>query len=171
MTPQLQKESFSFAYVYAVASAAGFAIHNPHPDRNCVDLKIQADDEDFGVTSVCVELQVKCTEKGPKGDAPTFPYRLETPHYNTLRVRGLSPRLLIVVAVPPAVDEWVSQSEANLILYKGGYFVDLSGRKAVPNKSNVTIDVPRENLFTVEAVRTWMKESARRVSAALGVAQ
>jgi hypothetical protein len=171
MTPELQKESFSFAYVYAVASAAGFAIHNPRPDRNCVDLKIQADDEDFGITSVCVELQVKCTEKGPKDNAPTFPYRLETPHYNMLRNRGLSPRLLIVVTVPPAVDEWVSQSEENLILYRGGYFLDLAGSEAVPNKSKVTVNVPRENLFTVEAVRNWMRESARRVSAALGAPQ
>jgi hypothetical protein len=42
MDENQQKEQFSYAYVRAVASVAGYGVHRPEPDDDSVDLVVSA---------------------------------------------------------------------------------------------------------------------------------
>jgi len=85
-------------------------------------------------------------------------YPLKIKNYDELRNNyQYPPLILVVVLVSDNVDDWLHQSEEELCLRRCGYWLSLRGAPATQNKGNVTVYLPRENLFTVNALKTLMQ--------------
>ena len=147
-----QKEQFSNAYIQAVASVAGYSLYRPDVDDDSVDLGIAARGGTGPILSPRLELQLKCTSREIL-DSASVKYPLNLKNYNDLRINTLVPRILVVVLVPDNLNEWLQQSEQELCIRYCGYWVSLRGQTATRNTTAVTVELPRSDRFTVEAIR------------------
>ena len=148
-----QKEQFSNAYIQAVASVAGYSLYRPDVDDDSVDLGIAARGGTGPILSPRLELQLKCTSREIL-DSASVKYPLNLKNYNDLRINTLVPRILVVVLVPDNLNEWLQQSEQELCMRYCGYWVSLRGQPETRNTTAVTVELPRLNQFTVEALRS-----------------
>lgn len=154
MTDEIQKEQFSIAYVRAVAAVAGVKSDRPETDDDSVDFRFSIKSIAGWPTSPIVEVQLKCTtETGFREDGIHFPLRRK--NYDDLRGERLVPRYLIVVAVPARVSEWIRQSEEELALRKCGYWLSLINETPRDNAASVTIVIPRQQVFSPNALKAW----------------
>jgi hypothetical protein len=156
MTAEQQKEQFSIAYVRAVAAAARINIYRMEVDEDSIDIG-------FSVRSVAgqsqpprLDGQLKCvTELTLDGD--DFRYPLKVKNYNELVGEHYIPKILIVVLVPPAVHDWLSQDQEALVLRRCGYWVSLRQLPSSANVSNVTVEIPRQQVFSVAALQQMLQ--------------
>lgn len=158
MEPNTQKEEFSFAYIHAVASAAGysFQIASRALDFDGIDA-ILAGSGGGIIRYPRLELQVKCTSMPVLGDE-FIRYVLELKNYNELRVENVqTPRLLVVVFVPENLDSWLHQSQDELCMRHCGYWLSLRGQPATQNQTSITVYIPRQNIFNVSALKGIMQ--------------
>jgi uncharacterized protein DUF4365 len=153
-----QKEQFSRAYVYAVTSVAGYSNSTPIVDDDSIDLGISGRQAVGKFRSPRLELQLKCTEN-PSWSGDHLHYALKLKNYVDLRGDDfIVPRILVVVVVPEDLNEWVLQSEKELTLRKCGYWLSLREYPETQNKTNVTVQIPRKQQFTVKSLRDLMNE-------------
>ncbi|MEG4224609.1 DUF4365 domain-containing protein [Microcoleus sp. N9_B2] len=150
-----RKEQFSKAYVRAVAAVAGCSVDQPENDYDSVDLCIKAVDRD-PVQPHRLELQLKCTSRDVL-NAQCVRYPLNVKNYNDLRVTAFIPRLLVVVLVPENIGKWIQQSEQEMLLRHCAYWLSLRGMPETQNTSRVTVELPRNNQFTAEALQSIMQ--------------
>lgn len=157
MDPNQQKEQFSIAYVHAVATVAGYTMNQPYVDDDSVDRALSAGGGGGTARRLRVDLQMKCTERNVLSeDSLRFPLRLK--NYNDLRVEDvLVPRILVVVIVPPAVEDWLEPSEQELLLRHCAYWVSLRGMPAADNTASVTVTKPRSQVFSPGALIAMMQ--------------
>lgn len=155
-----QKEQFSIAYVRAIASVAGFVISRQEVDEDSVDLTMSARGTSGTYRSPKLDIQLKCTARDlVHGDFLHFP--LPRKNYEELRgSRFLVPRILVVVTVPEALDDWLLQSEDELILRRCGYWSSLRDAPETPNDESITVRIPRANRFTVPVLTAMMQTVA-----------
>ena len=152
-----QKEQFSRAYVLAVAAVAGYAWYQPSVDDDSVDLGIARRGGAGTVRSPRLELQLKC-HAAPTPGEPTFGFPLKLKNYDDLRDdRVQVSRILVVVLVPDAPEDWLDHSEAQLALRRCGYWISLRGLPATDNENSVTVTIPRAQPFHVDALRSMME--------------
>lgn len=124
-----QKEEFSYAYIHAVASAAGYTFERAAQplDRVGVDVIITSPGKIGSMSIPQLHLQVKSTLMKLLTDNK-LRYRLKVKNYEELRDElRLIPLILVVVLVPETVGEWLSESEAKLCLNCCGYWMFLKG--------------------------------------------
>jgi hypothetical protein len=155
------QSEFAAAYVRAVASAAGFFIQEPPRtfDADGVDLEMMRRGP-LGVTrSPRLHLQVK--SYGGEVVEDPFPYDLDAKNYDELRdTTWQVPRILVVVVVPKAVQEWITHSEKQLALKRSGYWLSLRGQPKLANEGTRRVRIPRANVFDVQNVRQVMQRVA-----------
>ncbi len=72
------------------------------------------------------------------------------------------PKILIVILLPENPQEWVNHSEAELCLRKCGYWLSLKGKPQTRNVESVTVYLPRQQIFTVNAVKNLMEQVEAR---------
>lgn len=158
-----QKEEFSYAYISAVASAAGysFQIASRPLDLVGVDVTITGIISPGSRRRTRLDLQLKCTSQNLLEDEG-IRYPLEIKNYNELRNTNPDddPLLLIVVLVPDKVEDWLQQSETELCLKRCAYWVSLRGQPQSTNQTTVTVYLPRQNVFSVDALKTLMRRIA-----------
>ncbi len=155
-----QKEEFSHAYVRAVASAAGFAVARPEVDDDSVDLILAAAGGGGTFRSPRIELQLKCTAGG-NGSAEDLSFPLKIKNYEDLRAPNvLVPRLLVLVCVPEKPEDWLSQTQEQLVLRRCGYWLSLRGAPETDNVAAVTVRLPRAQVFSIDALRALMARVA-----------
>ncbi|MDY7004252.1 MAG: hypothetical protein SWX82_09935 [Cyanobacteriota bacterium] len=63
-----------------------------------------------------------------------------------------------MVVVPKKVEEWLQESEASLCLQHCGYWLSLAGDVVTENQDNITVSIPRKNMFTAEALEIIMQK-------------
>jgi Domain of unknown function (DUF4365) len=151
-----RKEQFSIAYLHAVASVAGYRTLQPNVDDDSIDWCLKARGRYGRRRSPQVDLQLKCTERlvGRNG---SFAFPLPEKNYNDLRGEDVHvPRILVVVFVPDAIDLWLEQSEERLLMKHCAYWVSLRNAPDTTNSTSVTVQLPRTNLFTVDALKAMM---------------
>jgi hypothetical protein len=160
MDRNAHKEEFSYAYIHAVAAAAGYSCANATRllDMEGIDVTITA----IGVqgTRRCprIDLQVKCTSRTDIVHDDCIKYPLEVPAYEKLRFDDPTiPYFLVVVLVPNDLDNWLIHSEDELLLRHCGYWRSLAGEPETRNTKNITVQVPRANLFTPDALKGFMR--------------
>lgn len=151
-----QKELFSQAYVRAVAAVAGFSVDRLQLDFDSIDLHIVARGGGGTVFSPELNLQLKCTSRDVL-DRQFLRYPLRIKNYNDLRINSQVPRILVVVLVPDNVEDWLQQSESEMCIRNCAYWVSLRGQPERQNTTNITVELPRSNQFTVEALKSIMQ--------------
>ena len=62
-----------------------------------------------------------------------------------------------MVTVPVSLDNWLFQTEEELLLRHCGYWVSLHSAPETTNSTNVTVKLPRTQMFTPEALRQMMQ--------------
>ncbi len=155
-----QKEEFSYAYISAVASAAGYSFQiAPKPlDLVGVDVTITGLVSPGSRRRTRLDLQLKSTSQDLlSGEFVRFP--LEIKNYDELRNNNSDddPLLLVVVLIPDKVEDWLRQSEGELCLLRCAYWVSLRGQPQTKNQNTVTVYLPRQNIFSAEALKTFMR--------------
>jgi hypothetical protein len=153
-----QKEQYSNAYLRAVAAAAGYGIYKPDPDEDSVDWGIAARGGRGSVLSPRLEVQLKCTATD-LGNVSVLRYPLKLKNYNDLRLTNLLvPRILVVVRVPEQPDNWLLHAEEQLTMRHCGYWRSLRGLPETSNEATVVVEVPRNQVFSVPALRALMEQ-------------
>lgn len=164
MDSNSRKELFSYAYVRAVAAAAGYSVQEKTRtmDNVGLDLTIEVPGEVAGMLFPRFDAQVKCTSSPDviKENSINFPLRVN--NYDKLRNnRPLAPQILIVVLVPEEVKDWIDVSEEEIVLKKCGYWASLKGMPATNNRNTVTVELPRINLLTPDNLMQIMEKIAK----------
>lgn len=160
MDPNECKQQFSFAYVRAVASTAGYAVTRPDVDEDSIDLTVSARGKLGRLRSPRLDVQVKCTSKDVLRDDGVH-FHLNLKNYDELRADDcLVPRMLIVVLVPSQKEAWLNHSEEELAIRHCGYWISLSGHPSTSNDQGKTVVLPREQQFTVQALESIMSRIA-----------
>jgi hypothetical protein len=156
-----QQEQFSYAYIGAIAAAAGYATYSAGPDFDCVDLEIKQ----RGTAAICpkrhvLNVQAKCTYAHvPDGNCLNYP--LDVRAYNIMRNDAtLDPHILVVVHVPDDATRWITHDTEYMLMHHRAYWYNLRGMGDTNNSTTVTIAIPTSNCFTVEWLRTAMNKIA-----------
>ena len=164
MDINIQKEEFSYAYIYAVVSAAGysFQIATRPLDIGGIDIIITGEEKEYSLYPPRLEVQVKSTSTAVI-DNEFIRYPLKLKNYNELRKsKTLVPKILVIILLPDNPQEWVNQSEEELCLRRCGYWLSLKGQPESQNVESVTVYLPRQQLFTADAVKNIMEQIETR---------
>ncbi|MGE0144331.1 MAG: DUF4365 domain-containing protein [Planctomycetota bacterium] len=162
MHTSYQQEAFSLAYVRAVAAAAGFRLQDgPQPDDDSVDLTIAARGATGTVASPKLDVQLKCKLWTPD-DGREVAYDLKLKNYEDLRLAHVQvPRILILVAVPEEVADWIEQDDVRLLMRHCGWWASLRDLPESPNTEKVRVKIPRVNRFDVRGLTDIMQRLAK----------
>jgi len=135
-------ESFNAAYVSSMAAHAGLKTAKTDIDDDSVDLMLIGSGFKGIIRNPQLHLQLKCTTT-PKitGDMLKFPLKIK--NYNDLRDPDvLSPQYLVVMVVPPPVNQWVVHGPDCMTLYNCCYWLSLKDAVETTNDISVTVNVP-----------------------------
>lgn len=157
----MQMEEFSYAYVHAVASVAGYSVERIKVDYDSIDLLIKSDDDSGEFTSPQIDCQLKSTGQARviHDDAIKFPLPMK--NYRKLRgTKNYIERILVVVVVPPQVNDWITQSDERLAMCHCGYWTSLKGYPESQNIDNVTIEIPKTQQFSVDTLKQLINRIA-----------
>ena len=144
MTPNISMSRLSMTYIRAIAAASGYSVYETPTDEDLdsVDGKLVS----FTGARPQIDFQAKATSQDIlRDDIIHFP--LPVKNYDDLRAATRTPRILIVLLMPPDRDEWLTQSVEELCLRHCAYWLSLEGKGPVPNTSSVTVQIPTANLF------------------------
>jgi hypothetical protein len=161
-----RKAELSYAYLHAVAAAAGFScFQTPRPLDNegidaQLDLSAKLDPESF-LTDICIRIQLKATSQDLNIASGKLSFPLTIAHYDKLRSekKGI-PLLLVVLHLPPAEADWLQVTGDQLIAKRCGRWVSLRAAPASTHDTSQTVYLPVDNVLTPDALR----EIARRHS-------
>ena len=153
--PNDQKEMLSRAYMHAVAASAGYVTAIYDLDRDGIDLRVQAG----GPFRPALELQLKATERLGEPVDGVFKFALPQRNYELLRETCQTPRLLVVLGLPPDEQEWVAITESELLLKGRAYWLDLSEADPSTNVASITVNIPQEQVVDTEGLRELMEKS------------
>lgn len=146
------KENYSKAYIRSIAAVAGCVVEMPENDRDSIDLKIRGYPSSQGkLKTVTIDVQLKCTWNYTQHD-DSIGFRLKIKDYNDLRRQSHFPFILVVVLVPKNKNEWIEQSEENLLMRYCGYWASLENMPA-ESSDKIIIRIPRVNVFTPNAIQ------------------
>jgi len=168
LTEAHQKEDLGRAYVQAVAAAAGVTVdmnsrnHDYGIDGSFRQIaKFRGKLAENGYT---IDFQLKST-KNLKMDDEFVTYSLNVDHYNSLASRKKIPRaklaVLIVFRMPEDPKMWIEQSENDMILRHCCYWVQIMPPLSA-NRSTVDVRIPRNQLFTPDAIQEWFQKLKKR---------
>jgi hypothetical protein len=153
-----QKEQFSNAFIYAVASAAGCSVAKPSVDHDSIDWTIS----NRLPRRPKLDIQLKSTANDGTFGA-VFPFSLKRKNYDDLRITDLiAPRILIVVLLPTQSDNWIKASPEELILRRCAYWISLAGLPESTNEASISIEVPSSQAFTVQSLNELMQKTDQR---------
>lgn len=168
LSSQNRESELSYAYLHAVASSVGVAceVAGRHADNAGVDARLVGwgPFTDRGLRrEVDVKVQLKATVKIPSEVDGALSYSLAgVSRYDHLRTDARStPRILVVLFLPPAADEWITQSDSALSLHNCAYWVSLLGARASTNKFSQTVYLPKCQRFDGPGLLSLMSSLSR----------
>jgi hypothetical protein len=162
MNIEALQEEFSYAYVHAIAAAAGYSCA---PATRLIDLS--GVDTTIAYPGILgtrrnpkIDLQIKCCLQERIISEEYINYPLETKAYNKLIFPDPTcPYYLVIVTIPRNISDWVAHSEENLILRKCGYWHSLLGLPETKNKQTKTVKIPRNQQFSPDVLENLMLHS------------
>lgn len=152
MTENDQKEQLSIAYLRAVAAAANLKTSKEEIDDDSIDITLGRTGGGGMLRSPKCDVQLKATSQDVvSGDHIHFP--LPRKNYDDLRSTNVcTPRILVVLLLPTDSSEWLAQDHEALCMRRCAYWYSLRGLTATPNETNVTVRIPRSQMFTKDAL-------------------
>ena len=153
-----QQEEFSYAYIHAVATVAGYGVTRASRvvDNAGIDLTISALGDRNLPREPSLHVQVKCTYQDILG-AKSLAYPLDTKTHHRLCHEVSTSRILVVVFVPKTITAWLTHSEDELVLRHCGYWLSLRSETPTPNQYNQTVYLPRTQRFDPDALKGIMQ--------------
>ena len=150
------KARFSLAYISAVASQAGIKVDEVAVDDDSVDGVLSAR---FGRRPK-IEFQAKASARNlaRNGDIH-FP--LPVKNYEELRIDAIIPRILIVLIMPDAPDDWTTQTGDALCMRHCAYWTSILGSPELPNDAGVAVRLPMANMFDKDSLAKMMLNTER----------
>jgi hypothetical protein len=149
------EDALSEAYLWVVATHAGYVIAKPAFDRDGIDVTIEASGEQR--PKINVQLKATINLKVVGGDTIKFPCPQK--NYDKLRIATQTPRILIVLDLPSNKPDWITLTDKELIVRHAAYWISLRGMPENENTSTVTVDIPLANKVTVESLQKLMEMS------------
>ena len=141
--------------IMAIASRAGCTAKTPNVDDDSVDFTIST--REFS-SRPALDLQLKCTGQDIPSD-PQLRFALGLKNYDDLRLENLMiPRILVVLLVPGDINLWLEQNEDRILMRRCCYWVSLRGQPPTSNLTNITVSVPRTNLFTHDSLTAILQQ-------------
>jgi hypothetical protein len=154
MTRAHRQEALCRAYVRAIAAQAGWICSEPEQDYG-IDLCLRAvrvRGHRHADASGQFDVQLKSTTRATVTDTEVL-YDLEVKNYEDLREPGENcPRILVVLVMPEDETQWLSQTVEELVLRHCAYWISLEGHPTTRATATIRIAIPRNNVFSVEAV-------------------
>ncbi len=149
-------EGLSLVYARVLAVRGGYSVSVPEPDRDSVDLHIQAG----GAYRPALDLKLKATARIGEARDGFMPFRLSIKNYDDLRVETQTPRLLVVLELPRDEARWMIVTAEELALRRRACWLSLQrNHDEVTDQETVTVRVPERNLFDVETLHELMERS------------
>jgi hypothetical protein len=147
-----REEALSRAYVSAVAAGAGYVTAQPNLDRDGVDIEIHAG----GQSRPQLNIQLKATINLGEEVSGAYRYALKRRNYDLLREPTMVPRILVVLALPPAQIDWLNVTPEQLIIRRCAYWASLMGFSETQNKESVTINLDSTKKFDIDGLKRLM---------------
>lgn len=152
-----REEALSKAYAHCVAAAAGYTTAVYDYDRSGNDLLIQAGGEFSPMLALQLKATVNLRPLRTTG-GEIFSFRLKAANYEWLRNSSQVPRLLVVLDMPQAEEDWVAITAEQLVMRRCAYWLNLHGSS--PSAATMpTVHIPKSQVFDVAAIRMLMEES------------
>lgn len=151
-------EALSKAYIRIVAARCGLTHSSPEPDYG-VDMSLHQvvkRDGRLVQSNSTLEIQAKSTTRAVVEDT-VVKYDMQADEHNKLCGKVSTDRILVLLVLPPEEEQWTTISEGGLILHGAAYWFSFKRRPKTKNVGSVRLDIPRENLFTVEGLRAIME--------------
>ena len=152
-----KKEEFSRAYVKCIAAQVGLRHSTDSVDDDSIDLTLKGAGYSGLVRNPQIEIQLKCSSQNLIKDG-VLKYPLSLKNYNDLRGEDITtPRYLMVLTVPEESSGWVQYIDNSLILSHTCYWASLRFLPATSNETSVTVDIPTEQMLTVDSLAKLME--------------
>jgi hypothetical protein len=104
-----------------------------------------------------IDVQAKATTRSGLTNTG-LRFDLTVRDYDSLRlVTDLVPRILIVLILPKVEEQWLNQTEGELVLRHCAYWTTLRGQPATRNRRSIRVVLPRANVFSVNALQGMMR--------------
>lgn len=162
------ESELSYAYLHAIASHAqcGCKVTSRHEDNAGVDAQLVGWGPFAGGgyrTEVDIKIQLKATIAPPATVGDHFPYCFRgIAQYNDLRSDAVAtPRILVVLFLPKAYEEWITHSEEALSLHRCAYWVSLRGAPISVNDTAQTVYIPKAQRFDSTGLVSLMTQLSR----------
>jgi len=153
----------SYAYLHAVASHAGMSCSssNRHEDNAGVDATLVAWGPFPGAPyrkEVDLKVQLKATIQAPTEVGDSYAFNLAgVARYNDLRSEAIAtPRVLVVLFLPPTAEQWISHTAEALSLHRCAYWVSLRGAAESANRTAQTVYLPKRQIFDTAGLKALM---------------
>jgi hypothetical protein len=154
MALSTQQENFGDSFLLAVAAHAGCAYAKPETDNDSIDWTLSC--RLSRRPKIDVQIKTVLTDDALQEH---ISYPLKKKNYDDLILTDLlSPRILVVVAMPKNVDSWLEVQEEQLILRRSAYWVCLAGQPESDNTNSVSVHLPKNQPFNVPHLREMMKK-------------
>ncbi|AZO77483.1 MULTISPECIES: DUF4365 domain-containing protein [unclassified Bosea (in: a-proteobacteria)] len=163
ITTAHSQQRLSFAHLYAVTAQAGINISRPEDDygvdaflRPVQIVRGRMSDSPFGI-----DVQLKASV-GWTMTPQVVKYDLDAAAYNRMvdRVVGEIPLYVFLLCLPFFQAEWITLSEEETVLRNCCYWYRATGAPT-PNKTTISVEIPRTNLVTADALN-WLIKQARK---------
>jgi hypothetical protein len=145
-------ERFSCAYVGAIAAVAACTFDEVSVDEDGIDVTLCRRGTHKKSESPSIAIQLKSTTQwGDEDDHITYPLKVK--NYERLRARNRTiPAILAVLPMPSKPDEWIVYEDQRIALHHRAYWIDLTGAGPTPNKTTITISIPKNQLLDELAI-------------------
>ncbi|MBS7350678.1 MAG: DUF4365 domain-containing protein [Comamonas sp.] len=168
LSTQNIESELSYAYLHAVAAHAGVGckVGSRHDDNAGIDAELTGwgPFENGGyLQEVNISVQLKATIKPPSVSAKGLGYSFAgIEQYNNLRTDTVAtPRILVVLFLPPEPERWLEHRNDALTLRNCAYWVSLRGAPASDNHSSQTIYFPENQFFDTNGLKNLMARLSR----------
>lgn len=157
-----RKEEMSLSYLIAVAAVNGIAVELKRHDDDGIDAELHkiVTRNDGAQFRASLSVQMKSTATVLRKQDDNFHYDLKAKNYNDLRRNSRNPQYLFVLMLPKKPEEWLSHSVDELIIRKCMYWSDPATWQDVNNSSTVSVNIPKTNMLTPDALLELIKKSA-----------
>jgi hypothetical protein len=157
LTKAHRQEALSRAYIHAIAARCGVACSLREFDYG-IDLTlhdIEQREDRYAESGYKLDVQAKSTTSDlARADVV---YDIDVTAYEDLRSPLVGcPRILVVLILPADEDLWTTQTSDELVLRHSAYWLSLYDRPATSNRRTVRLKIPRDQLFSVDALRRLM---------------
>ena len=151
-----RQEQFANAFLVTIAAVAGFTAAKPDVDNDSVDWTIAS----RLPRRPKIDFQMKSRRVEDADRDGLIRYDLKRKNYDDLILTDLfTPRLLVLVLVPPDIGGWLELTAEQLVLRRCAYWVSLAGQPPTDNETTVRVSVPRSNLLNVASLEGLMQRA------------